>query len=230
MAKSSIKLDNVRQFLLDEVVNAGRRVSLKTLSIATGKNPAYIHQFIYRGSPRHLPEDVRHKVATILGVSEYSLRHQSDDGHRDSALIRYLEHPSQHAYSDGPWHIPRSFLNDTLQITGKDVRLAVVGDCTTDFNIARGDIIMMNLKDRNPLTAGYFALNAGDHIRVRHLEQVGLKDKRIIISGNGPNSYSSLDTSNDIFGRVVFHAHIFNDRKDGDTLKDTPNDQVGADT
>lgn len=213
MIKPSITLDTVRQFILDEVVNSGRDISLKTLSIAAGKNPAYIHQFIYRGSPRHLPEDVRHKIASMLGVSEYSLRPQSDTLNRDNTLIQYLDHPSQHAYSDGPWHVPHSFLSDTLHIKSTDIRLAVVGDCPADFGISSGDIIMMNLQDKNPLIAGYFALNAGDHIRVRHLEQVSLNDNRIVINGNGPNAYATDGADNDILGRVIFHAQIFSNQK-----------------
>lgn len=209
MTKLPKNLDNVRQYLLGEILKAERHISLKTLSIAAGKNPAYLHQFIYRGSPRLLPEDVRHKIASILGVSEYTLRHPGEYTQPDNTLIRYLDHPSQKDFSDGPWHVPHSLLNDTLKLSVSDIRLAVVGDTTHDFSISCGDIIMMNVSDKNPLTAGYFALNAGSHIRVRHLEQVGQKDKRIIISGNGSMPYSSLDTLDDILGRVVFHAHIF---------------------
>ena len=209
MTKLPQNLDDVRQYLLTKVLKAERAISLKTLSIAAGKNPAYLHQFIYRGSPRTLPEDVRHKVAGILGISEHSLRHQTEYGHVDNTLIHYLDHPSQKGLSMGPWHIPHALLNETLQLSINDVRLAVVGDTTHDFSIAQGDIIMMNVSDKNPLMAGYFALNAGSHIRVRHLEQVGRQNKRIIIGGNSTSPYSILDMHDDILGRVVFHAQIF---------------------
>ena len=207
-------LDKVRQFILDQVAKRGREISLKTLSLAVGKNPAYIHQFIFRGSPRHLPEDVRHKLADHLGISEYALRPYSHAPRSSNALISYIDHPSQHEYLDGPWFVPQSFLERSLcpgsmATAGQDIRLAVVGDCTADFGIAAGDMIMLNTRDRCPLTAGYFALDAGDHIRVRHLEQISPNDRQVMVSGNGPQAYPRLDAQDDILGRVVFHAHLF---------------------
>ena len=217
--KNQIALDKTRQFILDQVAKRGRDCSLKTLSLAVGKNPAYIHQFIYRGSPRHLPEDIRHKLADLLGVSEYSLREGSTPSHNTSALIQYLDHPSQSAFDDGPWFVPQSFLERTLASINSSpnlcpnsitqhIKLAIVGDSTPDLKISNGDVIMLDINDHSPLVAGFFALDAGDHIRVRHLEQVSPKDSRIMISGN--KSYITAPDDNDILGRVVFHAHLFN--------------------
>lgn len=48
-------------------------VTMKSLSEDIGKNETYIQQFISRGTPRHLPEDVRRKLAQILGIDEGTL-------------------------------------------------------------------------------------------------------------------------------------------------------------
>lgn len=221
-SKGQNTLDTVRQFILDQVARKGRDLSLKTLSLAVGKNPAYIHQFIYRGSPRHLPEDVRHKLADHLGISEFNLRDGITTPPAVNTLIPYLDHPSQAEYLDGPWLVPQSFLERSLPKSttlatsdgtlSHEIRLAVVGDNTADFGISSGDMIMLNMQDRSPLTAGYFALDAGDHIRVRHLEQVSPLDERIMVSGNGHGGYPRLGGIDDILGRVVFHAHLFTHR------------------
>jgi phage repressor protein C with HTH and peptisase S24 domain len=54
------------------------------LSRLIGKNPAYIQQFIKRGTPRKLDEDDRRTIARYLGVSEQLLGapdpQQPDDG------------------------------------------------------------------------------------------------------------------------------------------------------
>jgi hypothetical protein len=42
-------------------------------STEPGTSP-FIHQFIRRGTPKYLPDDVRHKLANLLGVSEELLR------------------------------------------------------------------------------------------------------------------------------------------------------------
>lgn len=215
--ENQIALDKTRQFILDQVAKRGRDCSLKTLSLAVGKNPAYIHQFIYRGSPRQLPEDIRHKLADLLGVSEYSLREGSPSSRNTTAPIQYLDHPSQSAFDDGPWFVPQSFLERTLASINSTpnpksmmhyIKLAIVGDSTPDLKISDGDVIMLGTNDRSPHIAGFFALDAGDHIRVRHLEQVSPKDSRIMISGN--KGYITAPDDNDILGRVVFHAHLFN--------------------
>ncbi|MGB1182879.1 MAG: hypothetical protein ACPG4I_05635 [Candidatus Puniceispirillaceae bacterium] len=39
----------------------------------TGHN---LHQYLYRGTPRHLPEAMRHKLAELLNVKEESLREE----------------------------------------------------------------------------------------------------------------------------------------------------------
>lgn len=43
------------------------------VSLAIGKNIAYIQQFIKNGSPRRLGEVERHKLAQLLGVDEQEL-------------------------------------------------------------------------------------------------------------------------------------------------------------
>jgi len=58
--------DPVRSVLLDLAVEQGR--DWRDLSLAIGKNHAYIQQFIQRGSPRRLPEEVREALGRELGV------------------------------------------------------------------------------------------------------------------------------------------------------------------
>ena len=64
-------LDPVRVNLLSYARKSGE--SLASLSSSLGKNPAYLQQFIRRGSPRKLPEDIRYNLAHLLGVDEASL-------------------------------------------------------------------------------------------------------------------------------------------------------------
>ena len=52
-----------------------KETDLKNASLAIGRNAAYLHQFVYRGTPKVLPEDVRAALARHLGVEEEELRH-----------------------------------------------------------------------------------------------------------------------------------------------------------
>ena len=47
--------------------------SLASLSATIGRNPAYLHQFVTRGSPRRLPEVERRHLAIVLNVDEREL-------------------------------------------------------------------------------------------------------------------------------------------------------------
>jgi phage repressor protein C with HTH and peptisase S24 domain len=67
-------LDPVRARVLKLIENRG--TDLKHASLAIGRNAAYLHQFIFRGTPKVLPEDVREQLAKHLDVDEAKLRHR----------------------------------------------------------------------------------------------------------------------------------------------------------
>ncbi len=52
---------------------AERGLRLATLSRVLGRNPAYLQQYLRRGSPRELPERDRARLAAYLGVDEVLL-------------------------------------------------------------------------------------------------------------------------------------------------------------
>jgi len=47
--------------------------SLAELSAVLGRNSAYVHQYVDRGSPRVLHEDDRLKLAQLLSIDEREL-------------------------------------------------------------------------------------------------------------------------------------------------------------
>jgi phage repressor protein C with HTH and peptisase S24 domain len=65
-------MDSVRQLIVGKVAELG--LSLSELSLKAGKNHAYFQQFVKRGVPSRLPEEVRGRVAAILKVDEQVLK------------------------------------------------------------------------------------------------------------------------------------------------------------
>src|SRR5437899_2555864 len=65
-------MDAVRGMIVSRVAELG--LSLSELSLKVGKNHAYFQQFIKRGVPHRLPEEVRGRVAEILGLEERLLK------------------------------------------------------------------------------------------------------------------------------------------------------------
>jgi hypothetical protein len=61
-------MDTVRQLILEKVPN------LKAMSLSIGKSHSYLQQFVHRGVPVKLPEDVREALAPKIGVNPDDLR------------------------------------------------------------------------------------------------------------------------------------------------------------
>jgi phage repressor protein C with HTH and peptisase S24 domain len=91
-------MDSVRELVVARVAEIGE--TLKSVSRSLGRNDAYLQQFVHRGVPGKLPEDVRHALAGLLGVDEARLR-------ADGALERASAPPRNAAI--GP----------AVQITGR---------------------------------------------------------------------------------------------------------------
>jgi phage repressor protein C with HTH and peptisase S24 domain len=59
--------DLIRQLLRERGLDA------KAVSLAIGRNHAYLQQFLKRGIPRNLPEDVRHALASYFQIEQKDL-------------------------------------------------------------------------------------------------------------------------------------------------------------
>lgn len=64
-------MDQVRELIASKAKELG---GLAEMSRSIGKNHAYLQQFVHRGVPASLPEDVRPLLAELMGVEENALR------------------------------------------------------------------------------------------------------------------------------------------------------------
>jgi len=76
--KKILAEDPIRNLVFTRAVELGK--SLKALSRTVRRNDAYLHQYLWRGSPTALPEAVRSDLAAVLGVPQESLmtKHMRD--------------------------------------------------------------------------------------------------------------------------------------------------------
>jgi phage repressor protein C with HTH and peptisase S24 domain len=65
-------MDSVRELVVGRLAEIGE--TLKSASEKLGRNHAYLQQFVQRGTPARLPEDVRRDLAALMGVDEEALR------------------------------------------------------------------------------------------------------------------------------------------------------------
>lgn len=81
------------------------RHSLKSLSQAVGRNDAYMHRWVYRGTPKQVPEMEREVLARLLDVAENDLRSQPRPTKAGGTACKLGPPPSQVAVfrdTDGP--------------------------------------------------------------------------------------------------------------------------------
>lgn len=65
-------MDVVRKLILEKL--AEKKLSMKEASLLIGKSHSYIQQFLKRGVPAQLDEEVRAPLADLLGIDENQLR------------------------------------------------------------------------------------------------------------------------------------------------------------
>lgn len=64
-------MDNVRKLILETAKD--RNIDLKEISLRLGKNHAYMHQYIHKGTPKRLHADDRAMVSQMLSIPETEL-------------------------------------------------------------------------------------------------------------------------------------------------------------
>ncbi|TAD89895.1 MAG: S24 family peptidase [Alphaproteobacteria bacterium] len=218
--------DEVNKTLQQAVERAG--VSLQALSLECGRSPAYLSQFIQRGSPRVLPEHIRRHLAHRLQVAEallavdipptllpISLRSTTMIERATDTDLTIDEINSvasagggstleSHAVL-GQWRVPLSAIPVRPSINPSLLKIIQVTGDSMAPTIGSGARVLVDLGDRRPSPAGVFVLWDGVGIVMKRIEAVpGPQALLRIISDNPVYApYERAAEETQIFGRVV---------------------------
>lgn len=202
---------------------SGRGVSLSALSGLLRRNPAYLQQFVRKGSPRKLEEDDRRVLANFFGVSESELGAPSHAvsgeaakaGGVARALADWADIPRLPlGASAGPGALARDeapsgqlrFSARWLKAQGLDpVALSVIaveGD-SMEPTLRDGDEILV---DRTPraLRAGIHVIRLDDMLLVKRLEPGPAGILRVISDNPAYPASERAAGEVDVVGRVVW--------------------------
>ena len=199
-----------------------RRSSLAELSRLIGRNPAYLQQYVTRGSPRHLDEPDLRKIAEFLGISTRVIEtRRFDDSRMNSRSQRRA------AFDDDWVDIPRLPLDasagpgavgaqeisyDQFRFTRRWLRemglegadlsaIRVEGDSMEPL-LRSGDEIFV---DRNKRSGeGVFVVRIGDAL---HVKQVRASAAGTIALISANEAYAPLELPREeveVIGRVVW--------------------------
>ena len=193
-------LDPIRLKVLDLIERKG--TDLKNASLAIGKNAAYLHQYVYRGTPKVLPEDVREALAAHLGVPDSQLRHhevprrrsrapdavQADDdetpskrGRRGFSAIAEIDvraSAGPGAYHDGleeaseTWLLPDPVIRHEFRARAADLRMIKIDGDSMEPLLSSGDRILLDTSQRIPVPPGIFVVWDGMGLVAKRVEHI----------------------------------------------------------
>ena len=184
-------MDPVRQRILGLV--AQNRSNLRMASLAIGRNAAYLHQFIHRGTPRVLAEDDREALAKHLGCSPEEIKHgrppngearpQPPSAGPRAVPMGYSAVPEidvRAAAGPGAWNeeveqtkatwlLADPLIRHEFRASPEDLRMITVDGDSMEPLFSSGDRILIDVSRQVPVPPGIFVIWDG----------MGLVTKRI---------------------------------------------------
>ena len=218
---------SAQQAVRQALANATPPVTLKQASRAIGMNDAYLQQFLERGTPRHLPEALRYKLADFLGIHQQTLLprqwQQDIHGSRPTAshvrAIPFIDVTASagagsviDAVEDHrveQWHFPIEWLRNLGIGQIESLKLLTVNGDSMAPRLLHGDIVMIDTSQRTASPPGIFILHDGLGLVIKQIEPIpNTAPVTLRIFSENP-AYSAYDRSIEevhIIGRVVWFA------------------------
>ena len=213
-----MEITGTRARLLQLATDQG--VSLAALSALIGRNPAYLQQFVRKGSPRKLEESDRARLAQFLGVDESEL------GRAEENSLAFIGQSKGADWID----VPRigvdaaagagalladeraigAFRFSAAWLRGQGLEpamlsaIAVAGD-SMEPTLRDGDEILVDRAPR-PLRDGVHVVRAGQSLLVKRLD-LGRPGRIALISDNP--AYPPIELAPgevEVVGRVVWKS------------------------
>ena len=219
--------DRVRRRIMDAFRQATPPITLKQASRAIGRNDAYLQQFLQRGTPRHLPELVRHRLAAYLGLDQRQLI----DGNAGMAIIGnsplaqpHLDIPfldlaasagaGAHVGVNDDGHdpanqlrFPRHWLQRLGGHSSSALRLISISGDSMAPRLEHDDLVMLDTSQKSPSPPGIFILHDGVGLVAKQIELIpNTQPQMLQIRSENPayRTYRRCIDEVRIIGRVVW--------------------------
>jgi len=203
-----MNIDQIRSHIDKLIQEKGK--NYRSLSLAIGKNEAYLHQYINKGSPIRLPEEQRRKLASLLDVDEQELTDiklpkiiSVQAGCLKSNLIEMIS-PDSEQKSVGFLSLPDSDYSAITRTSSDMVKmLRINGDCLSP-TLKDGDYILADFSTQSFLMDGLYVVSLAGNLLIRRIQQIS-SSEFLLISDN--SNYKSVTVSSkklSIVGKVIF--------------------------
>lgn len=188
---------------------AERGDSMAALSVMIGRNAAYLHQFVTRGSPKSLAERDRRLLAEYLGMDERAIG--GPEGSTAPMRIRRLDV----AASAGPGALVETdaVLGDAvidastaarLGLRPDTIRIIRVSGTSMEPTLIDGDELYVDAGDRSPLPGGaVFVVRIDGAVMVKRVATIR---GALHVSSDNPAAAPVSPGPVEVIGRVVWQT------------------------
>lgn len=186
---------------------AGRRgISLAALSAMLGRNAAYLHQFVTRGTPRTLSPDDRRRLADFFGVDEAELGAEPRRGAFVLPRLDVAASAGPGALVDGEVILGAAAIDPALAArlrlkAGQASIVRVRGESMRP-SLLDGDLIVVDQTQRAPdRRGGLYVLRVDGAVMVKRVRRDGTG---LVVASDNPAAAAVPPGSHEVIGRVVW--------------------------
>lgn len=206
-----MNIDQIRAHIDELIRQKGKKY--RSLSLSIGKNEAYLHQFINKGSPLRLPEEQRRKLAQILEVDEQELTDiqlpktlEPICSHKQTALIEMISSskaPNSPQDTTGFWSLPFSDFSNITSSSPQSVKmLRVCGDSMSP-TLKEGDFVLADFSNNFFNADGLYLISSAGSLFVKRLQQLSSSELMIISDNINYKNITQPLKKIDIAGKII---------------------------
>ena len=212
--------DPVRRAVRAALDEAG--LTLKQASRALGRNDAYLQQFLYRGTPRQLPEALRLRLATLTAVDadtflDGDLRALRGGTASPGIAVPLFEvsaaagggRVGDESASSAALSFPPALLRQITAAPANGLRLISISGDSMAPTLEHGDMVMIDTNRSTPSPPGIFILDDGVGLVAKRVDAIpNTRPQMLRLSSDNP-AYSNYQRRIDevrILGRIVWFA------------------------
>ena len=198
-------------------------MTLKQVSRALGRNDAYLQQYLYRGSPRRLPEQLRLRLARLTGADQSLFLDPDLRALRPESLspdIAVPLHAVRAAAGGGSFtegtdeartglSFPPDLLRRITAAPTASLKLLSVSGDSMSPSLEDGDLVMIDMSRQTPSPPGIFILDDGVGLVAKRIDAIPNTTPPLLRLSSDNPSYSNYQRRIDevhIVGRVVWFA------------------------
>ncbi|MBR2299354.1 MAG: S24 family peptidase [Alphaproteobacteria bacterium] len=202
-----MNIDQIRKHIDSLIKEKGK--NYRSLSMAIGKNEAYLHQYINKGSPLRLPEEERRKLAALLDVEEQELTDialpktiSPTTGHSKTSLIEIISsNPAQ--ASSGFLSLPLSDYSNITSASSDHIKMLRVNGDSMVPTLKDGDYVLTDITSPLFSSDGLYVIRLASALTVRRIQQINSSEFLIIPDNSNYKGITIASKKLEIVGKVI---------------------------